>query len=94
MPDPDAHTGLNPPLARYRSLVRSVLDGERPEGAEFDAARALVRGEPHSAASLQALCALLEGALADPTLPSDETQILVPLLKDLARGRVKVADVV
>jgi hypothetical protein len=34
----------------------------------------------------------LEGALADPALDIDEAQIVVPLLKELARGTVAVGD--
>jgi hypothetical protein len=41
---------------------------------------------------MQALCTLLECALADPKLDIDDTQIVVPLLRRLARGAVSVEE--
>ena len=69
-----------------RELLRRLLDGDRPAGAEFDACRAMVRSEPSTEAGFHALCMLLEGALADPRLGIDDAQVLVPVLKALARG--------
>jgi len=83
-----------PGLFDFRELVRKVLDGSPPEGEEFDACRAVVRDDPGSGAAFQALCMLLEGALAQPTLSSEDTQVLVPLLKNLAMGLVRVGDLV
>ena len=74
-------------------LVRRLLSGEDPRGPEFDACRALIRGEPRSEATFHALITLLEGALADPALDIDDTQVLVPLIKDLARGSLLPEDV-
>ncbi len=36
--------------------------------------------------NFQAMCLLLEGALADPSLAIDDTQVVVRLLKELASG--------
>jgi hypothetical protein len=69
-------------------VLQRVLDGHRPAGAEFEACRAVVRSEPCSDAGFQALCMLLEGALADPRLAIEDAQVVVPLLKALARGDV------
>jgi hypothetical protein len=42
--------------------------------------------------ALTALAMLLEGALADPAFDIGDTQQLVPLLKELARGSVRAED--
>lgn len=81
-------------LERYRALVRRILDGGPPHGVPFDSCRAVVRAEPESRSAFPALCMLLEGALADAALPVEETQLLVPLIKDLARGLVAPGDLV
>lgn len=79
-------------IERYRRLVTRVIDGDIPSGEDFDACRAMLRAEPSSEAAFTALCVLLEGALASPTLDIDATQDLVPLLKELARGSVLVEE--
>ncbi len=81
-------------LERYRVLVRRILQGGPPQGQPFDSCRAVIRAEPDSRSAFPALCMLLEGALADPTLSIAETQLLVPLIKDLARGLVSPGDLV
>jgi len=73
-------------------LVRRLLSGEGPHGTEFDACRAVIRSAPSSEPAFQALVILLEGALADPSLDIDDTQVLVPLIKDLAAGRQRPED--
>ena len=85
-------TSDHPPLDASRRLVHRLLDGEGPRGTEFDACRAVVRADPASESGFQALCMLLEGTLADPRLAIDDTQIVVPLLKALARGDVSPDD--
>ena len=75
----------------YRRLVQRVLTGSIPHGTDFDACRAVLRSQGDDDA-FQALCLLLEGALADPKLGIDDTHTLVPLLKDLARGTVAVRE--
>lgn len=75
-------------LNAARDLLQRLLDGGRPLGAEFDACRAVVRSEPASEAGFRALCMLLEGALADPRLGIEDAQVVVPLLKALARGEL------
>ena len=81
------------PDPSYRRLVQRVLAGGIPHGGEFDACRAFLRSHGDDRdANFHALCTLLEGALADSVLGIDETQIVVPLLKDLASGSVDVGD--
>jgi len=72
----------------FRAVVRRVVEGERASGGEVEACRAVLGGEANSSLVFQALCMLLEGALADPTLPIDDTRLVVTLLKQLARGGV------
>jgi hypothetical protein len=43
-------------------------------------------------AAFTALAMLLEGALADPEFDIGDTQLLVPLLKDLGRGSVRAEE--
>ncbi len=77
----------------YRRLVQRVLAGGIPHGDEFDACRAILRSPTvDGIAMFQAMCILLEGALADSRLEIDETQTVVPLLQDLAGGSVDVGD--
>lgn len=77
----------------YRRLVQRVLEGGIPHGSDFDVCRTILRSHPDDRdVTFQALCMLLEGALADASLEIDATQTVVPLLKDLARGAVDVGD--
>ena len=78
----------------YRRLVALLLDGEIPTGPDFDVCREVVKREPHGNASFQALCMLLEGALADARLDIEETQVVVRLLKALARSEMRVEELV
>jgi hypothetical protein len=75
-----------------RRLVQRVLAGDIPQGGEFDACRAVLTSGCDDQTRFQALSALLEGALADPSYGIDDTQELVPLLKELARGDVDLRD--
>jgi hypothetical protein len=77
----------------FHRLVQRLLEGGIPQGTEFDACRAVLSSESSGDASIHALCLLLEGALADPTLDIDDTQLIVPLLKHLARGTVSTTEV-
>ena len=76
----------------HRRLVQRVLTGDIPQGAEFDACRAVLGSECDDQIAFHALSTLLEGALADPEYGIDDTQQLVPLLKALARGDVTARD--
>jgi hypothetical protein len=76
----------------HRRLVQRVLAGGIPHGEEFDACRAVLASGTDPATSQQALCMLLEGALADPDLDIDDTQIVVPLLRRLAEKSVSVEE--
>ena len=57
-----------------------------PRGEQFDACRAVLTNGGGEDTNFQALCLLLEGALADPSLAIDDTQVVVRLLKELANG--------
>jgi hypothetical protein len=76
----------------YRRLVQRALGGRIPEGEDFNACRAVLRSGATGQMAFQALCMLLEGVLADPALDIDDAQRLVPLLKDLASGTVRVEE--
>ena len=76
----------------HRRLVQRVLTGGIPNGVEFDACRAVLGSGAAPESAMHALCMLLEGALADPELDIDDTQILVPLLRRLARGAVSIEE--
>jgi len=76
----------------YRRLVQRVLAGHIPQGPDFDACRAVLCTAPSGEAAFTALSMLLEGALADPSFDIGDTQLLVPLLKELARGSVRVEE--
>ena len=82
----------SPAHESYRRLVQRVVIGRIPHGADFDACRAVLRAEPSGEAAFTALAMLLEGALADPSFEIGDTQVLVPLLKELARGSVRVEE--
>lgn len=75
-------------LQAFRAVVRRVVSGDGSAGGDLDACRAVLQGGAEPALTFQALCMLLEGALADPTLPIDDTRLVVTLLKALARGTV------
>jgi hypothetical protein len=81
-----------PELLRERDLVRRLLEGTLPAGRDFDACRAVMADDPEPDTAFHALTMLLEGALADPRLAIDDTQVLVPLIKGLARGRIRPQD--
>jgi hypothetical protein len=84
-PSPPAHE-------RYRRLVERVVTGHIPQGPDFDACRALLRASPSGEEGFTAVVILLEGALADASFDIGDTQLLVPLLKELARGSVRVEE--
>ncbi len=75
-------------IERYRRLVARALAGGPPDGEPFDTCRAALAAGAAGDHARAALTVLLEGMLARADLPIDETQLLVPLLKELARGTV------
>ena len=83
---------LHNPHHRYQRLVQRVLRGSIPRGVDFDSCRAVLVSDCEEEVAHHALCTLLEGALADPSLNIDDTQDLVPLLRELARGSVAARD--
>jgi hypothetical protein len=80
------------PHESYRRVVQRVVAGRIPPGADFDACRAVLRAGPSSEEAFTALSMLLEGALADPAFDIGDTQLLVPLIKELARGSVRAEE--
>lgn len=76
------------PTETELAVGRRLVAGPRPAGEELDACRAVLRHDPRSPEAFPAACMLLEGALADPELPVDDTRAVVFLLRALARGRV------
>ncbi len=83
-----------PEFQGFRDLVATLLEGPPPEGPDFDLCRGLLRRERTGEAVYQALCMLLEGALADPSFDIEATQTLVRLLRALARGAVRAEEVI
>ena len=74
------------PLNEQRRLVQRIVAGRIPSGRELDVCREILASECEEAVAFQALFTLLRGALADPLYNIDDTQLVVPLLKALARG--------
>lgn len=74
------------PLTEQRRLVQRIVTGRIPSGRELDVCREILTSKCEEAVAFQALFTLLRGALADPLFNIDDTQLVVPLLKALARG--------
>jgi hypothetical protein len=85
----DSH---RPPLDEQRRLVQRILSGSIPSGKELDVCREILRTEQDEGIAFQALFTLLRGALADPLFNIDDTQLVVPVLKALARGEVTAGE--
>lgn len=80
------------PLNEQRRLVQRILTGSIPSGRELDVCREILASECEEVIAFQALFTLLRGALADPLFNIDDTQLVVPLLKSLARGELTAGD--
>jgi hypothetical protein len=76
----------------WNQPVQRVIEGDIPSGRDFEACRAVLRGDCDDTTAFHALCTLLEGALAHPQFGVDETEPLVPLIKALARNEVRAKD--
>jgi len=81
-------------IDEQRRLVQRILAGGIPKGKELDACRAILQTECDDEVAFSALFTLLQGALADPFFGIDETQLVVPILKGLARGDIGVRELV
>lgn len=81
-------------IHEHQRLVQRILAGGIPEGKDFDACRAVLKTDCDDEAAFAALFTLLEGALADPLFGIDETQKVVPILKALSRGEIRVRELV
>jgi hypothetical protein len=80
------------PLTEQRRLVQRIVSGRIPSAREFDACRKLLTSGCDEEATFAALFTLLQGALADPFLPIDDTRMVVPILKGMARGELTAGD--
>ena len=76
----------------HRRLVQRILSGGIPEGKDFDACRAILGTDCTDEDAFAALFNLLQGALADPFFGIEETQQVVPILKGLSRGDIRVRE--
>ncbi len=79
-------------LREQRRLVQRMLTDSIPAGREIDECRQVLAHRCDEAVAFQALFTLLRGALADPFFNIDDTQLVVPILKALARGELKAGD--
>ena len=75
-----------------RRLVQRILSGNIPSGKELDACRDILKSQCDEESAFAALFTLLQGALADPFYDIDDTQMVVPILKALARGELTAGD--
>jgi hypothetical protein len=80
------------PLAEQRRLVQRIVSGRIPSGRELDVCREVLASGCDEEASFAALFTLLRGALADPFFSIDDTQMVVPILKAMARGELTAGD--
>jgi hypothetical protein len=80
------------PLPDHRRLVQRLVAGNIPAGRELDECRRVLAAPCDETTAFQALFTLLRGALADPFFDIDDTQLVVPILKSMARGEVKAED--
>ncbi len=79
-------------IDEQRRLVQRILGGGIPSGREFDECRAALAAQSDTKTCFNALFTLLQGALADPFFPIDETERVVPIIRDLARGEIEAKD--
>jgi len=79
-------------LSEQRRLVQRILADSIPAGREIDECRQVLAHHCDETEAFQALFTLLRGALADPFFNIDDTQLVVPILKALARGDLKAGD--
>jgi hypothetical protein len=79
-------------LTEQRRLVQRILTGGIPSGRELDVCREILRSKCDEPVAFQALFTLLRGAMADPLFNIDDTQLVVPLLKAMARGELTAED--
>ena len=81
-------------IDEHRRLVQRILAGGIPQGKDFDACRTVLKGDCDEDEAFAALFTLLEGALADPFFDIRDTQMVVPILKALARREIGVRELV
>jgi len=79
-------------LPEQRRLVQRLLTGSIPAGRELEVCRGVLAAPCDETTAFQALFTLLRGALADPFFNIDDTQLVVPILKAMARGELKAGD--
>jgi len=79
-------------LPDHRRLVQRLVAGNIPGGRELDECRRVLAARCDETTAFRALFTLLQGALADPFFNIDDTQLVVPILKSMARGELKAGD--
>jgi len=79
-------------LPEQRRLVQRILADSIPAGREIDECRQVLAHQCGEDEAFHALFTLLRGALADPFFNIGDTQLVVPILKALARGELKAGD--
>ena len=80
------------PLTEQRRLVQRILSERSPSGRELDLCREILKTECEEPVAFQALFTLLRGAMADPLFNIDDTQLVVPILKAMARGELTAGE--
>lgn len=75
-----------------RRLVQRIVSGGIPSAQEFEVCREIVGAGGDESTTFNALFTLLQGALADPFFPIEETEQVVPIIRGLARGEIKARD--
>ena len=75
-----------------RRLVQQLVEGSIPAGDEFDDCRMVLRSSSDESSRFEAIFTLLRGAMADPFIGIGETRVAAKLLRALARGEIRAAD--
>ena len=75
-----------------RRLVQQIVDGSIPAGKEFEECRTVLQTESDEKLRFDALFTLLQGAMADPLVAIGDTRTVSLLLRGLARGDLRVEE--
>jgi hypothetical protein len=86
----DLHNSID----EHRRLVQRILAGGIPQGKDFDVCRSLLENDCSEEEAFASLFTLLQGALADPFFDIRDTQMVVPILKALARREIGAKELV
>jgi hypothetical protein len=80
------------PLTEQRRLVQRIVSGRIPSGRELELCREVLASWCGEQEAFSAQLTQHQGALADPFFPIDDTQLVVPILKAMARGELTAGD--